>query len=274
MALLEESLTKVIKGCFYDVQNEVGLGFDEEAYHQGLIRAFTQKGLRFRSKEPVPVMYRGKGVTTFEPDFDVEERVIVELKALREGFAQEHYVQLFSYLKATRRRIGFLVNFGQERVVDERYVFDEKPFALDENWENVAGQVAGEERERLMLARQSAIEVGQEFGFGYGDVTYRKLLTAVVEAKSVATQERPLAQPRFHNDPVGHFECHCLRIGPDIIALVLALKDGLERLDIRVGESYLKNLGYRFGVVANFAKDRLQLHGIANPTVIRKSTQT
>ena len=271
MPLVEAHLTGIIKGCFYDVQNEVGLGFDEEAYHQGLIRAFTAKGLKFRSKEPVPVLYRGRGVTVFEPDFLVEDRVVIEIKAMRESFAQEHYVQLFSYFKATQRRVGFLVNFGQEQVVDERFLFDEKPFALDENWDSVTGIIVGDERDRLMLARQSLIEVGQEFGFGYGDVTYRKLLAAVVEAKHVIVHEKPFAQPQFHHDPVGHFECQCLRIGSEIIALVLALKEGFQRLDLLIGESYLRNLGLRFGVVANFAKDRLQLHGITHNSTHKQS---
>lgn len=262
MSLVDEALTGVIKGCFYDVQNEVGLGLEEEAYQQGLIRAFTSKGLSFRSKEPVPVLYRGRGVLTFEPDFLIEDRVVIEIKAMRESFAREHYVQLFSYFKATQRRVGFLVNFGQEWVIDERLIFDEKPYRIEEQWDSVTGVVAGEEREQLLIARQCLIDVAREFGFGYGEASYRKLLEAVVESRGTRVQLSPTVQPKFHNDPVGCFPCHCVKIGSDVAAVVLALKDGLERLDVSIGRSYLTNLGLRFGVVANFAKDRLQLHGI------------
>lgn len=262
MALVDEELTGVIKGCFYDVQNEVGLGLEEEAYHQGLIRAFAGKGLSFRSKEPVPVMYRGRGVLVFEPDFLVEDRVVIEIKSTRESFAQEHYVQLFSYFKATRRRVGFLVNFGHEWVVNERLIYDEKPFRIDEQWDGVTGVIAGDEREQLRIARECLIEVAREFGFGYGEASYRKLLEAVVESRGMHAQLSPPVQPRFHNDPVGCFPCNCIKIGSAVAAVVLALKGGLERLDLSIGRSYLTNLGLPFGVVANFAKDRLQLHGL------------
>ena len=191
MSLVDEALTGVIKGCFYEVQNEVGLGLEEEAYHQGLIRSLTDKGLSFRSKEPVPVFYRGRGVLTFEPDFLVEDRVVIEIKAMRESFAREHYVQLFSYFKATQRRVGFLVNFGQEWVVDERFIFDEKPFRIEEHWKGVTGVIAGDERAFLMTARQCLIDVGREFGFGYGEATYRKLLEAVAESRNTPVQLNP-----------------------------------------------------------------------------------
>ena len=263
MALINQELTGVIKGCFYDVQNEVGLGLEEEAYQQGLIRAFTAKGLRYRSKEPVPVLYRGRSVVVFEPDFLVEDSVVIEIKALREGFAQEHYVQLFSYFKATQRRIGFLVNFGMEWVVDERFIFDEKPFQMEEQWDDVTGRIDGDEREHMRLARQSLIEVGQEFGFGFGDATYRKLLAAVAEHHSQSVQFDPRMEPQFHQERIGLFKSDCQLVAGDIVVLVMALKEGLERLDLCRTRSYLTNLGLHFGVVANFAKDRLQLHGVA-----------
>ncbi len=101
MELVEEELTAAIKGCFYDVQNQVGLGLPEEAYQQGLIAAFAARGIPALSKEEVWLDYRGRRVVKFLPDFQIAGKVVIELKSLREGFAREHYIQLFSYLKAS-----------------------------------------------------------------------------------------------------------------------------------------------------------------------------
>ncbi len=170
---------------------------------------------------------------------------------------------MFSYFKATQRRVGFLVNFGQEWVVDERFVFDEKPFLLDEHWEDVTGRISGNDRDDLVFARQCLIEVGQHNGFGYGDFTYRKLLAAVVEHHGQTVQFDPFIEPKFHQEQLGHFKSDCQLLRGNIVVVVTALKEGLERLDLCRARSYLTNLGLPFGVVANFAKDRLQLHGVA-----------
>ncbi len=266
MELIEKELTYAIKGCFFEVQNEVGLGMEEEAYHEAMIKALGDKGLRFESKLPIWVPYRGRDVVEFIPDFIIGDRVVVEIKALREGFAQEHFVQLFSYLKATRLPVGFLVNFGLEWIHDERMVFTEKPFELEEEWGEVKGLIGDENRTQLALVRDALIEVGQTYGFGYGELTYRRLVTAAGLARAQTVTWKPLAQPHFRERSLGQFETQCFLMGERIVCVLMALKDGLHQFDIGRTRTYLKHFGLSVGVVANFGKDRLQLMGIRNET--------
>ncbi|MGH7494576.1 MAG: GxxExxY protein [bacterium] len=94
MGLLHQDLTFELRRNMMEVQNEIGVGFDEETYHQGLIRRFTRAGLAFASKQRRQLMHRGSPLRTFELDFLAEDKVIVELKCLRCNFLRANYVQI------------------------------------------------------------------------------------------------------------------------------------------------------------------------------------
>src|SRR5262245_13008084 len=80
MELVENELTASIRGCFYDVQNQVGLGLPEEAYQQGLIAALAARGIPALSKGEVWLEYRGRRIVKFLPDFQIAANVVLELK--------------------------------------------------------------------------------------------------------------------------------------------------------------------------------------------------
>jgi GxxExxY protein len=119
MTLLHEDIThKLIEACF-EVINELGAGFLESVYQQALLIALAQKGLRARSQAPISVMFRGQSVGEFYADIFVEDKVIVELKAIS-ALTPAHKAQLINYLKATGIDVGLLVNFGQQRLEYKR----------------------------------------------------------------------------------------------------------------------------------------------------------
>ena len=115
MTLLYEDLTgKILEACF-QVSNELGAGFLESVYHKALIIALRQKGLQVRSEVPVSVTFRGQNVGEFYADLLVEEKVIVELKAVS-ALAKEHIAQVINYLYASGMDVGLLVNFGTPKM--------------------------------------------------------------------------------------------------------------------------------------------------------------
>lgn len=69
----------------------------------------------------IPVRYKGKLVGDYFADILVEDRVILELKALN-GLTSEHEAQLLNYLKATNHKIGLLIDFGTRRVQVKRRI--------------------------------------------------------------------------------------------------------------------------------------------------------
>jgi GxxExxY protein len=111
MALLYEELTKQILQVCFEVSNELGAGFLESVYQNALQIALRQKGLKVEAQKPIAVMFRGENVGQFFADLLVDDKVIVELKAVR-SILPEHQAQVINYLKATGIEVGLLVNFG------------------------------------------------------------------------------------------------------------------------------------------------------------------
>ncbi len=115
MTLLYEGLTgKILEACF-EVSNELGAGFLESVYHKALFIALCQKGLQVRSEAPISVTFREQNVGEFYADLLVEEKIIVELKAVT-ALAKEHVAQVLNYLYASGMDIGLLVNFGTSKI--------------------------------------------------------------------------------------------------------------------------------------------------------------
>jgi GxxExxY protein len=120
--LLHVDLTERIIRCFYDVYNELGFGFFESVYHESLMIALKQRGLAVQSRVKIPVFFRGVEVGLYEADLFVEQRVVLELKAL-DSLSNAHESQLLNYLKATELEVGLLLNFGPKPTF-KRIYFD------------------------------------------------------------------------------------------------------------------------------------------------------
>ena len=119
MKLLYEDITsKILASCF-EVINELGSGFLESVYEKALIIALKQKGVRATSQAPLAVFFRGENVGEFIADLIVEDKIIVEIKAVK-ALAPEHQAQLINYLKATHMKVGLLVNFGRPKLEYKR----------------------------------------------------------------------------------------------------------------------------------------------------------
>ena len=96
----------------FEVYNELGSGFLEEPYQEALEIELADRGIRFVTQPKLPIFYKGRQLRKhYEADLIVAEGIIVELKAVH-LLAPEHEAQLINYLKATRKRVGYLVNFG------------------------------------------------------------------------------------------------------------------------------------------------------------------
>lgn len=112
-----------IQGAIFEVYREMGPGFLEPVYQECLSRELVLSRIPFVAEPKLTLTYKGQQLShTYEPDFVCHEKVIVELKAVRE-IAPEHQAQLLNYLKATGLRVGLLVNFSAHpKVAIQRFV--------------------------------------------------------------------------------------------------------------------------------------------------------
>ena len=115
-------LTEKIINAAYKVHNVLGFGFLEKVYQNALIIELRKTGLSVLSEKPITVYYENEIVGEYVADIIVEDKVVLELKAVKD-LAEIHEVQLVNYLKATGIEVGLLINFGHS-VQIKRKVFD------------------------------------------------------------------------------------------------------------------------------------------------------
>ena len=104
-------LTEKIIGCAFKVYNQLGAGFLEKIYENALAIELKDAGLSAQQQYPIKVYYNEIVIGDYIADIVVEDRVIIELKAVN-NLAKAHEVQLVNYLKATKIEVGLLINFG------------------------------------------------------------------------------------------------------------------------------------------------------------------
>ena len=116
----DEALTEIIIGAAFKVHNALGSGFLEKVYENAMRIELVKLGIKVRQQEPINVRYQGQIVGEYFADLLVEDRLIVELKAVQ-VLSKEHEVQLVNYLTATAIDIGLLINFGSSVQVKHKY---------------------------------------------------------------------------------------------------------------------------------------------------------
>lgn len=116
----ENEITEAIIGAAFHVSNAFGAGFLEKVYENALFHELRKRGLQIVQQQPIKIAYDGVIVGEYFADLVVEQRVIVELKAVK-SLDPIHSAQCFNYLKATGIGVGLLLNFGQPQVEVKRF---------------------------------------------------------------------------------------------------------------------------------------------------------
>lgn len=109
--MIHEALTDRILGCAVEVHKQLGPGLLEAAYEAALEIEFTESRLRYLRQHAAPVTYKGVIVGDYRLDFLVEDTVVLEIKSV-DRFDPVFQAQVLTYLRATRSKVGLLINFN------------------------------------------------------------------------------------------------------------------------------------------------------------------
>jgi GxxExxY protein len=112
-------LTGKIIGCAMTVHSELGNGFQEVIYQRALAIEMGIAGLHFSREYEMDIYYKEQKIGNRRVDFFVEEKVMVEIKALIK-LEDVHLAQAMNYLQAYGLRIGLLINFGAKSLEFKR----------------------------------------------------------------------------------------------------------------------------------------------------------
>ena len=112
-----------IMGACFEVYKNKGNGFLEDVYQECLGIEFSDQEIPFVEQYGLALTYKGRTLKkTYKPDFVCFDKIIVELKAVKE-IADEHRAQVINYLKATGMELAILVTFGAyPKLKSERFL--------------------------------------------------------------------------------------------------------------------------------------------------------
>jgi len=118
-----QQLTHDIIGCAMEVHKFLGNGFQEVIYQRALAYELFKAGLEFDREIEQDIFYKDlkDPIGTRRADFVVKNKVLVELKALKQ-LEEVHWAQTLNYLKAYRLEVGLLINFGGKSLEWKRFI--------------------------------------------------------------------------------------------------------------------------------------------------------
>ena len=119
---MSKTLSERVIGCAFEVSSRLGAVFLEAVYENALCVELKRNGIQFEQQKPIDVIYRDTVVGFYVADLLVEEKLLVEMKALKQ-FTQQHDAQVMNYLKATELTVGLLLNFGTSKLGIRRIVW-------------------------------------------------------------------------------------------------------------------------------------------------------
>jgi GxxExxY protein len=124
-SILYKDLSYKLVGCFYEVYNILGPGQKESIYHNALAIELRSQYINFKEKEKISIDYKGNKVGIYEPDFVIDNKILVEIKSVPQ-MPRVYEKQLKFYLKGTKYKLGYLVNFGSDEIDIRRRIMERK----------------------------------------------------------------------------------------------------------------------------------------------------
>jgi len=114
-----KELTYKIIGCAMEVHKLLGNGFQEVIYQRALSIEMKIQGLEFSREHEMQIQYKGYDIGTRRVDFFVENKIMVEIKAVIH-LEDVHLAQAMNYVEAYNLEIGLLINFGAKSLQHKR----------------------------------------------------------------------------------------------------------------------------------------------------------
>ncbi|TSA28951.1 MAG: GxxExxY protein [Bacteroidetes bacterium] len=114
----DQELTGLIIKCAIEVHKELGPGLLESAYKESLHFLLIKYRLRVEKEKPFPLIFQQiKLDCGYRVDLLVEEKITLEIKAV-DCLSPVHLAQVLTYLKLSKLRVGYLINFNVCRLTD------------------------------------------------------------------------------------------------------------------------------------------------------------
>jgi len=120
---LYEEESYQIRGACFEIYKAFGGAFKEKVIDRALTKALKKRGLKIEDQKRIDIYFDGEKVGTYVPDKIVNKNILLELKA-KPFLAKQDIDQFWKYLKGSKYRLGFLINFSPVKLEIKRIVYD------------------------------------------------------------------------------------------------------------------------------------------------------
>jgi len=125
--LYEEESYKIRGACF-KVYNTLGGGIREKIIERALTKELLSQGVTVENQTRINIVYKNEKIGIYIPDLVVDNKIIIEIKS-KPFITKEDKKQFWSYLKGSKYKLGFLIDFTSQKLIIERFVHTMKSSA-------------------------------------------------------------------------------------------------------------------------------------------------
>ncbi len=248
-----EDLTYIINGCLFKVYNTLGNIWQEQVYETALESELQSQGLKAECQNEFKVFYFDKRVGSYRTDILVEDKIIIELKAVPQ-ISSLHQAQLISYLKGYNKLLGILANFGgisfKHQIFPNKLTL--KTSLRDEfDFDKVMTKGKEEIRDLLNIANRILVTLGP----GYFHHIYRRAFYYELKSAEIAFKIIENIEALYGNKIIGSRAVNFFILG-DLLLSVVAVKK-LDDVIISKFSNYIRRLNLKRGLIFNFNALRL-----------------
>ena len=239
-----KQVTDLILKSFFEVYNNLGIGFNEKLFENAMIIELEKNGLKIENQIPINIQYYSKSVGNYVADILVNNTVLVELKAIRKLTSQDE-CQLLNYLNATEFEVGLLLNFGDEPEI-KRKVYDNQFKRYFQKKSKLEQLKSNDLIEKIIY---SFYQVYDYFGYGFKEKVYRNALAIEFQKLNLTIKRDFPLSIKYNQKLIGEYLTEFYI--EDILIKVISKKN-IEINDEKKIVNYLKGTKVKSGLILNF----------------------
>jgi GxxExxY protein len=260
--LIYPELSYTVQGALYEVYNELCyLDLSEEGWESALLIALDAQGVPTRRQVEYELRYQGYRVGRFFVDVLVDEKLLLELKAVDKLLSIDE-AQVITYLKVTDLKLGILVNFGGSRLEFKRI-----PNFVDRRPPGHTAATVGQPADHLLYPelteqlRALLYDVHNELGPGFMHMHYRRAAQIALRRHDIPYEVKKEITILFRERPIETRSTRLLIVEDQILLAPIAVREITPQLKGRF-RHYLKLLGLQLGLLANFHPPSLEIETV------------
>ena len=248
--MYEKELVYQIRGAAFDIFNNVVGNWSEETYEDIVCDALLEKGLKFERQKEHEVIYKDHRVGLFFTDLIVENKIILELKAVSEVFPL-HQAQTISYLKITGLSLAMLINFGGTEIYIKAFPNNvSRKRVLASNFEMDKIDLPAEDKILIQPFLMISKEILEILGPGYFHQVYRRAFWDELKYNNINFEWIKQLELNYRGKIYDKKELKFYKINGLLISIVAV--NNLNELLLKRFSKYVKHYKCNKGLIVNF----------------------